>query len=383
MFSSLWFILAISITLLAQTRSSKQASSRRSLQELSTEHLTSLASLRDPEVSLDFTKSTSHLSKILIPRAPGTQNNTFVKNYLVDTLKALNWHVEEDAFTDNTPEGSRLFTNVIATKNPKAPRRIVLAAHFDSKFFSSFPQNQFVGATDSAAPCAILLDLAEVLNPLLDARQKRIDEGAEADETVAETTLQLLFLDGEEAFHDWTATDSIYGARHLAEKWDNEYVTHSKRRVNPPPTVLSSIEHFVLLDLLGSANPLIRSYFLTTAWLFDGLISAERRLDQIGLFKDVHAAREHRSFFIPRSQFDRNSEGIEDDHIPFLKRGVSILHIIPMPFPRVWHTLKDDASALDLPTLRKWAQLFRVFTAEYLNLNPDDSLTPRSEHDEL
>ena len=72
----------------------------------------------------------------------GTENNTLVKNYLVNTLKALNWHVEEDAFHDDTPEGPRLFTNVIATKNPNAPRRLVLAAHFDSKFFSTFPQNQ-------------------------------------------------------------------------------------------------------------------------------------------------------------------------------------------------------------------------------------------------
>ncbi|NXS23263.1 QPCT cyclotransferase, partial [Mystacornis crossleyi] len=31
-------------------------------------------------------------------------------------------------------------------------------------------------------------------------------------------TLQLLFLDGEEAFGDWSDTDSLYGARHLAAK---------------------------------------------------------------------------------------------------------------------------------------------------------------------
>lgn len=39
---------------------------------------------------------------------------------------------------------------------------------------------------------------------------------------VSDLTLQLLFLDGEEAFKDWTATDSIYGARHLASKWERE-----------------------------------------------------------------------------------------------------------------------------------------------------------------
>lgn len=65
-----------------------------------------------------------------------------MKNYLVSTLRALNWHVEEDSFTDMTPYGKKPFTNVIATKNPEAPRRLILAAHFDSKYFSYFPQNQ-------------------------------------------------------------------------------------------------------------------------------------------------------------------------------------------------------------------------------------------------
>lgn len=57
-------------------------------------------------------------------------------------MRALNWHVEEDSFTDMTPYGEKPFTNVIATKNPDAPRRLILAAHFDSKYFSDFPQNQ-------------------------------------------------------------------------------------------------------------------------------------------------------------------------------------------------------------------------------------------------
>ena len=72
---------------------------------------------------------------------------------------------------------------------------------------------QFVGATDSAVPCAIMLDLAEALNALLDERKKRLEAGEEEDEDVSETTLQLVFFDGEEAFKDWTSTDSVYGAR--------------------------------------------------------------------------------------------------------------------------------------------------------------------------
>lgn len=69
-----------------------------------------------------------------------------------------------------------------------------------------------------------MLDLAETLNPLLDKRLVRLNKKADGDdddddddedEDLADTTLQLVFFDGEEAFKDWTATDSIYGARYV------------------------------------------------------------------------------------------------------------------------------------------------------------------------
>lgn len=58
-----------------------------------------------------------------------------------------------------------------------------------------------------------MLDLAEALNPLLDDREQRLLDGEEDDEDLADTTLQLVFFDGEEAFKEWTDADSIYGAR--------------------------------------------------------------------------------------------------------------------------------------------------------------------------
>jgi len=60
----------------------------------------------------------------------------------------------------------------------------------------------------------MMLDLAETLNPLLDRRKERLEDGIDdEDDDMADTTLQLVFFDGEEAFVDWTDTDSIYGAR--------------------------------------------------------------------------------------------------------------------------------------------------------------------------
>lgn len=209
----------------------------------------------------------------------------------------------------------------------------------------------------------MMLDVAETLDPLLSARAKRIEEGEldlDEDEDAAETTLQLIFFDGEEAFVSWTDTDSIYGAklvhlslypsrhipslslnRHLAEKWGTTYLPpHPKRRLisaATPTTPLSTIEHLVLVDLLGAAHPRVRSYYPDTAWLFDALVRAETRLRDAGILDP--AVLGVRSFFHPRGAGDVSLGYMGDDHLPFLHRGVSVLHIIAEPFPRVWHTL--------------------------------------------
>jgi hypothetical protein len=59
---------------------------------------------------------------------------------------------------------------------------------------------------------------------------------------------------------------------------------------------------------------------------------------------------------------------IEDDHIPFMQRGVEVLHIIPTPFPWVWHRPEDNGEHLDIPTVKDWATLVTAFTAEWMNL---------------
>jgi len=134
----------------------------RLLAQLSEDDLRTLASKPDPIKHLDPYDPKGHLHKILIPRPrmyimrpseynplltmccllADTDNNTFVRQHLVTTLRDLKWHVEEDSFTDNTPYGEKHFTNVIATKDPNAVRRVILSAHFDSKFFPTAPQNQ-------------------------------------------------------------------------------------------------------------------------------------------------------------------------------------------------------------------------------------------------
>jgi glutaminyl-peptide cyclotransferase len=114
--------------------------------------------------------------------------------------------------------------------------------------------------------------------------------------------------------------------------------------MGPQTTEISTIEHLILLDLLGAPQPMIRSYYIDTAWLFDAMASAEHRLGVSGAFvygdEKGMAPDKWKSYFRSRTENDRNLGYVGDDHVPFLQKGVSIVHVIAEPFPSVWHTLR-------------------------------------------
>lgn len=45
-----------------------------------------------------------------------------------------------------------------------------------------------------------------------------------------------------------------------------------------------------------------------------------------------------------------------------------MLHLIPSPFPDVWHRIEDDGAHLDLDTVEDWARLVTGFVAEWMDL---------------
>lgn len=293
----------------------------------------------------------NHLDTLLTPRVSGTQSNKEVADYILNHFKSLNWHTHIDSFSANTPHGSKDFNNLVFTHNRLSPYTLSIAAHYDSKFFENF---DFVGATDSAFPCSLLLDLADYFTPLLSSLDSSL-------------SLQFIFFDGEEAFVNWSNDDSIYGAKHYAETLDSEYVDRQEssihpRKLKPLPTQLDRIDHLVLLDLLGANNPSIPNYFSTTKWLHDRLIDIEKRVNE---FAKSDTLNNFQSNFFKNTT---SRSGVSDDHLPFLHRGVPILHIIPSPFPSVWHKAEDDRDALDIPTMERWNGIMRVFIAEYLQL---------------
>lgn len=53
----------------------------------------------------------------------------------------------------------------------------------------------------------------------------------------------FIFFDGEEAFDTWGPTDSIYGARHLADKW------HSVKQTYGDEDDISNLDKMVIAFL--------------------------------------------------------------------------------------------------------------------------------------
>jgi Zn-dependent M28 family amino/carboxypeptidase len=178
--------------------------------------------------------------------------------------------------------------NIIATLSGQRPERIVIGSHFDTKLFKAF---RFVGASDGASSTAALLELARVLK-----------------DRPRPFTIELLFLDGEEAVIEWSATDSTYGSRY--------YVQNARTA-----GTLAGIKAFILLDMIGDKELTIRREQNSTRWLTDIVWSTARRLGH-------------------DRQFLAESTPVEDDHLPFLEAGVAAVDIIDLDYT-AWHTAAD------------------------------------------
>ncbi|XP_053552382.1 glutaminyl-peptide cyclotransferase-like protein [Bombina bombina] len=120
----------------------------------------------------------SFLTPMLIERSPGSPGNRAVRELISNHLRSLSsrWVVDLDLFDSVTPRGTLPFGNVVATLDPSASRRLVLACHLDSKWFPVDKRGRpFVGATDSAVPCALILEVVTALDTLLGEHKKKVN----------------------------------------------------------------------------------------------------------------------------------------------------------------------------------------------------------------
>uniref|UniRef100_A0A182R960 Glutaminyl-peptide cyclotransferase n=1 Tax=Anopheles funestus TaxID=62324 RepID=A0A182R960_ANOFN len=284
------------------------------------------------------------LKSILKPRIVGTATHGEVKRSIINELKTLGFTVELDEFNQKAPHfGMLKFTNIVGKLNPSADKYLALACHYDSKYFR---EHAFVGAVDSAVPCAMMLNLAKTTESALKLLRNNTD-----------LSLMLLFFDGEEAFRKWSATDSLYGSKHLATKWTT--APYVSKALGKSMREIDRVQLLVLLDLIGSEEPKFYNFFPNTRNYHRRLSKIENSLRQSKLLvKDPKSG----TMFLDQTLYNR----IEDDHLPFLKRNIPVLHLIPVPFPKHWHKPEDNEANLSRPTIKNINAILRIFMLEHL-----------------
>jgi Zn-dependent M28 family amino/carboxypeptidase len=234
------------------------------------------------------------------PRPAGSAAIEATRQYIKKQLAAAGIQTVEQPFDADTPIGRIHMVNLIARIPGASPDRIVFAGHYDTKLFHEF---RFVGANDAGSSTAFLIEWGRALkgrkNPL---------------------TIELLFLDGEEAtLPDWAGTDHTYGSRHYVEEAQKD-------------RSIARLRAMILVDMIGDRDLHIRRESASTSWLTDTIWAAAKRLQLSDVFVDA-------------------TTPIEDDHVPFLNAGVPAVDIIDLDYPP-WHTAGDTLDKVSARSLQ-------------------------------
>ncbi len=261
-----------------------------------------------PPPAIDSARAFQYVKEIVAfgPRPLGSASHKKVEDYFLAHLKGD--EVENDTFTADTPEGKFPVHNIIAKFPGKKDGIIVIASHYDTNY--PLRNTSFVGANDGGSSSALLLEFANQL------RGKPRDG----------YSIWLVWDDAEEAIKPETEMafldDSLYGIRHLEEKWDSD-------------GTLKKIKAFLLADMVGDADLNIEHDTNSTPWLEDVVYEAATRLG-------------YQSHFFARTM------AVDDDHIPFMKRGVPCADFIDFDYGYndvFWHTTQDTVDKLSPKSL--------------------------------
>ena len=230
-------------------------------------------------------------------RPIGSENHKKLEDYILGHLKGD--EVESDSFLADTPEGKFPVHNIIAKYPRTKDGIIVIAGHYDTNYW--LRGTGYVGANDGGSTTAILLEFANQLRGQL--REKKL-EGY---------SVWLLWTDAEESVRStWTDSDSLYGTKHLAARWQQDGTAQK-------------IKAFLLTDMIGDADLDIDRDDNSTPWLEDVVYEAATRLGY-------------------QSHFFARENAIDDDHLPFMKIGVPSADIIDIDYGYndVYHHTPQD-----------------------------------------
>jgi hypothetical protein len=205
-------------------------------------------------------------------------------------------------------------TNIMGRFNLRAPRRILLLAHWDTRPWADNDPDEanhtrpIDGANDGGSGVGVLLEVARLI-------------GAQAPAV----GVDILFVDGEDSGSEGDDASWALGAQHYASNL-----------LDPKPQCA------ILLDMVGGRDAqFTREYFSQryAPELVDAIWSAASKAGEGSRFRN------------------RMGGAINDDHLPLIQAGVPAVDIIECSnqqtgsFPPTWHTLSDNLENIDTATL--------------------------------
>ncbi len=262
------------------------------------------------------------------PRVPGTEGSAACADYIISSLKSFNadtvtlQKAQVKAFNDDMLP----ITNIMASFNAAAPRRILLAAHYDTRpWADSDPVTEkrhdpIPGANDGASGVAVLLEIARQLG------QKTPEVGVD-----------LLFVDAED-----------YGQSSGFSNHDQTWCLGTQYWTENMPYAPDSLPAFgIVLDMVGGMGAKFHREYISNEMaptVLDRVWSVADKSGYSDRFPDVLGG------------------SVVDDHLYLNKAGIPTIDIIESKsdetksFPANWHTLQDDMDHIDPATLKAVGQ---------------------------
>ncbi|MEZ4456042.1 MAG: M28 family peptidase [Gemmatimonadales bacterium] len=245
------------------------------------------------------------------PRIPGTEGHRLTAVWIDSMARTRADSVTVQTWTHVSHDGDSLpLRNILASFNPGNPKRLLFAAHWDTRPRSDADTGSratlpIPGANDGASGVAVLLAMADAL--------RASPPGIGVD---------LLFLDGED-YGFFPDTDVLIGSTYYA-----------KNQLAPRP------EFGILLDMVGGTGAAFRKEGFS-------LSAAPEVVEAIW---SVASQRGHGRYFI-----DENLGSVSDDHVPLQKGGIKMVDVIAdfgkgYSYP-YWHTADDSIDKLSADVL--------------------------------
>ena len=267
------------------------------------------------------------------PRIPDSPPHRMCAEYIEEKLREYGATVQVQDFKADNYDGQELsLSNIIGSYDLEKPKRILLAAHWDTRPFadrdSVNPTRPFDGANDGASGVGILMEIARILSS-----GKHPEVGVD-----------LVFFDGEDdgppEFDDSDRDD-----QNSTIWWclGSQYWSKSPHRKN------YSAYYGILLDMVGAKN--------AKFYKEGGSVQFARKItDRVW---NIGERSGYAAYFI-----DARSPGITDDHI-FINQNLHIptIDIIEYDpgnpdsyFPSYHHTHQDNMGIIDKNTLKAVGQ---------------------------